>query len=100
MPLTEAEKKTLRAGAIAQLQSFSEVGIDILPKKYWAEYAERFAEAGKSNNEITVDDVIELLNSKRKLFAGTLSPVYGLLVSEKVVKELEEKYKDEWPKEV
>ncbi len=99
MPLSESEKATLRKGALVQLQSFSEVGIDILPKKYWAEYAECFADAGKPAAEITVDDIIGLLNSKRKLFAGTLTPVYGLLVAEKIVKELEEKYKDEWPKE-
>lgn len=98
MPLTEAEKKTLRAGALAQLQSFSEVGIDILPKKYWAEYAERLANAGKRDDEVDDDDIIELLASKGHLVEPlNLSGAYSLLLSGVIIAELKEKYKDEWP---
>lgn len=99
--LTESEKKSVRDNTIAQLEAIvAQLGpCATMPRKYWAEYAERLANAGKRDDEVTPNDITSLLATKGHLIEPlNLSGAYSILLSGVIIAELKEKYKAEWPK--
>lgn len=101
-PLTEDEKKIVRDAAINQFDALSKQlgGLDdVLPKKYWLEYAGILANSALHDDEITPDDIINFLQTKGSIIDSvSLASAYNTLLTGTIIAGLKIKYKDEWPR--